>query len=52
MAGSESGSEKGKVMLVVRELYGLNLSGADFRDLLDEQFHELGYRPSIAETDV
>ena len=36
-------------MLVVRALYGLKSSGADFRALLAEQLHDLGYRPSKAE---
>ena len=39
-------------MLVVREMYGLKLSGAAFRDLIAEQLHDLGYSPSIADPDV
>ena len=45
MVGLEFGPEHGKVMLVVRALYGLKLCGAAFRALLAEQLHELGYRP-------
>ena len=47
MVGLEFGPEHGKVMLVVRALYGLKLCGAAFRTFLAEQLHELGYRPSI-----
>ena len=36
IAGPEFGSEKGKIMLVVRALYGLKSSGAAFRALLAE----------------
>ena len=39
-------------MFVVRELYGLKPSGADFRALLVEQLHELGYLSSIADPDI
>ena len=44
--------EKGKIMLVVRELYGLKSSGEDFRALLAEKLHDLGYRQSIADFNV
>ena len=39
-------------MLVLRVLYGLKFSVADFRDLLSEKLHDLGYRPLIADPDV
>ena len=39
-------------MLVVRALYGLKSSISAFRYLLGENFHDLGYRPSITETDI
>ena len=45
MVGPEFGPEQGKFMVVVRALYGLKSSGAYFRALLDEQLHDLGYRP-------
>ena len=52
MEGTEFGSEQVKVVIVVRSLYGLNSYGEDFRDILTENLHELGYRPSIADPDV
>ena len=52
MAGPDFGPEQGKVMLVVRELYGLKSSVAAFRALFYEQLRRLGYRPSISEPDV
>ena len=39
-------------MLVVMALYGLKSYGPAFRDLLTDQFYELGYRPSIDDPDV
>ena len=52
MAGPEFGHEQGKVILVLRTLYGLNSPIAAFRDLIAEQLHELGYRPSIFDPEV
>ena len=52
VSGPDFGNEQVKSMIVVRALYGLNLSGEDFRDLIDEQLHELGYMTSIADPDV
>ena len=51
-AGPEFGSEKGKVMLVVRALYGLKSSGAAFRAFLAETLDSIGYRPSYTDPDV
>ena len=39
-------------MLVVRALYELKLYGADFKALLAERLHDLGYRPPISDPDV
>ena len=44
--------EKGKVVLVIRSLYGMKLSGENLRDLFSEQLHDLGYRLSISDPDV
>ena len=52
IAGPEFGSEAGKIMLVVRALYGLKSSGAAFRALLAEVLHDMGYIPSYADPDV
>ena len=51
-AGPEFGSEHGKVMLVVRALYGLKSSGASFRSFFAEMLYDLGYTPSLADPDV
>ena len=39
-------------MIVVRALYGLKSSGADFRALLAETLYDLGYLPTKAYPDV
>ena len=52
IAGPEFGTEKGKIMLVVRALYGLRSSGAAFRAFLAETLDNIGYRPSYADPDV
>jgi len=52
MAGPEFGSDKGKIMIIVRALYGLKSSGAAFRAFLAETLDTLGYRPSYADPDV
>ena len=51
-AGPEFGSNEGKIIIVVRALYGLRFSGAAFRSLLAEVLHDLGYVPSKADPDV
>ena len=44
-AGPEFGKEdEGKIMFIVRALYGLKSSGAAFRSLLADKIWELGYR--------
>ena len=52
VAWTEFGPKKVKVVVVVRGLYGLKSSGAAFRGLLYEQFHDLGCRPLIDGPDV
>mmetsp|Transcript_15996 Transcript_15996/g.23839 ORF Transcript_15996/g.23839 Transcript_15996/m.23839 type:complete len:1130 (+) Transcript_15996:7540-10929(+) len=51
-AGTEFGSDKGKVMVVIRALYGLKSSGAAWRAMLAETLLDLGYKPSRADMDV
>ena len=51
-AGPEFGSDCGKIMIVVRALYGLKSAGAAFRALLAETLHDIGYVPSRADPDV
>ena len=52
MAGPDFSYYQGNVMLVGRDMYGLKSYVAAFRDPLDEQLHDLGYRPSIADTAI
>ena len=52
MVGTEFGPEQENFVLVVRAVYVLKFYGAYFRDLLDEQLHDLSYRPSIADPGV
>ena len=52
IAGLEFGSEKGSIMMAVRALYGLKLSGKAFRSLLAETLYSLDYHPSYADPDV
>ena len=53
VAGDEFGSEKGKVVIVKRALYGLRTSGAAFRTFLAESFHDMGFKPcNMADPDV
>ena len=52
-AGPEFGpTDCGKIMLIVRALYGLKSSGAAFRSFLADHLWEIGYRPSKADADV
>ena len=39
-------------MTVVRALYGINSSGADFRAFLAETFYDIEYTPSKADPDI
>ena len=50
--GNEFGSEKGKVMLVVRALYGLKLSGTAWIHMLDQTLRYLGYVSSKDDSGV
>ena len=52
IAGPEFGSERGKIMIVKKALYGLKSSGAAFRALLAERLYEIGFEPSKADPDV
>lgn len=52
VAGLEFGSDTGKVMLVVRALYGLKSSGAACAAMLSQTLTELGYSSSRADRNV
>jgi len=51
-AGPESGSMCGRLVIIVRALYGLKSSGAAFRARLAGELREMGYKPSLADPDV
>jgi hypothetical protein len=48
----ECGEDKGKVLIVVRALYGLKSSGASWRSLLADVLSCLGYESTKADPDV
>ena len=52
IAVPEFGSDAGKLMIVVRTLYGLESIGAPFRALLGETLYDIVYTPSKADPDV
>ena len=52
IGGSETGDDKGKVLVVRRALYGLKSSGASWRSLLSETIRDLGYEPTQADHDA
>lgn len=51
-AGLEFGEQAGKLMKVVRALYGLKSSGAAFRSKLAGELKEMGYIPLTGDPDV
>ena len=52
IAGPEFGSDAGKLMIVVRALYGLKSICAAFRALLAETLYYIGYNPSKSDPDI
>jgi Reverse transcriptase (RNA-dependent DNA polymerase) len=52
VAGPEFGSDEGKIMIVVRALYGLKSAGATFRAFLGEHLYGMGFRSCEADPDV
>ena len=48
----EFGSDRGKLMLITRALYGLKTSSASFRSYLENTLYELGYTPKKSDPDV
>ncbi len=51
-AGAELGSQKGKVVVIVRALYGLKSSGARFREHLAQSLRDAGFTSCKADPDV
>ena len=52
IAGTEFGSEYGRLIIVEMAIYGLNSSGTAFRYKLAGVLHDLLYVPSKADSDV
>jgi len=53
VAGDEFGKmNKGKVVVIVKALYGLKSSGAAWRAHFAQVLHDLGYQSSLADPDV
>jgi len=50
--GAECREDKGKVLVVVRALYGLKSSGASWRQIMCEALDNMGFFPSQANNDV
>ena len=51
-AGTKFGAENVMVTIIVRVLYGLNISGAARRAKLEETLKSLGYKSSEVDSDV
>lgn len=52
VGGPECGEDRGKVLILVRALYGLKSSGAAWRAMLVDSIRELGFEPTVADPDV
>ena len=52
IAGPEFRSDAGKLIIVVRALYGLKSSGTAFRALLAKTLYDIGYTQSKADLDI
>ena len=52
LAGPEFGSDRGKLMLITRALYGLKTSSASFGSYLAETLYELGYTTTKSDPEV
>ena len=50
--GPEFGSQRGRVAIIVRALYGLKSAGASFRNHLADCMRELGFSSCLADPDV
>ena len=50
--GPEHGDNEGKKAVIIRALYGLKSSGANFRAHLCECMAALGYKPCLADPDI
>jgi len=51
-AGPEFGELEGRNMVIVKAQYGLHSSSSRWHEVLSATLRELGYRPSLADTDL
>eukprot|EP00957_Ditylum_brightwellii_P153339 11670140-Ditylum_brightwellii.AAC.1 len=51
-AGTEFGAKKGQYVVVIRALYGLEISGAAWRAFLVQTMHDLGFKSCNADPDL
>ena len=52
-AGREFGKDmNGKILIIVKSLYGLKTSAARFHECLSDKLREMGYRPSLTDADL
>jgi hypothetical protein len=52
LGGAEAGEDKGKILVIIRALYGLKSSGASWRSMLSQSLRDMGFENSIADPDV
>ena len=52
VAGTEFGSDKGCVLIIVRALYGLKTSGASWRAMFSQTLKDMGFESTKADPDV
>ena len=52
VAGPEFEELEGHILVVRKACYGLRTAGKSFHDLLFETLHNMGFRPSYADSDV
>lgn len=52
IGGSETGEDKGKVLVITRALYGLKSSGASWRSTLVDTLRNMGFEDTRADPDV
>jgi len=52
VGGTECGEDSGKVLIIVRALYGLKSAGASWRSTFAQALSDLGFTPTTADPDV
>ena len=50
--GPEFGKDEGEMDIIVRAIYGLNISGAAYRNHLEEILIEMGFDSCLADADM